>query len=435
MTSEPLTTLRPLPGDVVGAVRLPAWVPKAAIASFLVASFTATWGGFMIAGLQLADMFLVMSLGVIGVLVVFGDLRFRIPWWLFAPVVALLACLLALSVVPIPDAVFGARYQPPFITPDSLVKALYWIIALVAVPLAAVACSALDARVVTWILACFLAGVCVSAMVALTDLTALTHIAQSIGYDSNNRRQPGLTVHPNSLGITCVIAAPFAVHFMNQARHHWLPTIALVILFGGALATGSRGTQAVLPLAVLAAILVSPHKKRVLGLLAGIAVAGILGGFFILQQLVLGFLGELLRFGGTNVNTGGDTERRMVTLQALEDISRYPFFGIGIEHIVEAHNIYLQILSAGGLVLAAGMFTYWFCALFSCWRAGRHGVAVAPFLVISIVAWLAIGAIENQLTDRLLYYTVGCAAALAAAHVSERVKRPRIRASRTGPTR
>ena len=425
MISEPVATDSVAPTAVSSALRIPSWLRRIPIASFLIASFTATWGGFTIAGLQLADMFLVVTIAAIGAMVVFGDLRFRIPWWIFAPVFAILLCLLAMSFDPIPDAVFSSRYQPPFITPDSMTKAAYWIIALVAVPLAAIACSKLDPRAITWILAFFLAGASLSALIALADLTAFTHIAQSIGYVSNNRRQPGLAVHPNSLGIACVIAAPFAVHFMNGAKRRWLPTVALVLLFGGALACGSRGTQLILPVAVVFAIIVSPQRKSVIKLLSGFAAVALFVGFFVVQQLVLGFLGEVLRFGG-GANTGGDSERKMLALQALEDFSQYPFFGIGIEHIIEAHNIYLQILSAGGLVLAAGMMTYWFCTLFACWRAGRVGVSAAPFIFISIVAWLVIGAIENQLTDRLLYYTVGCAAALAAGSVAKTRKRPMI---------
>jgi bacteriorhodopsin len=36
--------------------------------------------------------------------------------------------------------------------------------------------------------------------------------------------------------------------------------------------------------------------------------------------------------------------------------------------------------------------------------------------MLSVIASLVIGALENQLTDRFLYYTIGCAAALVATY-------------------
>ena len=406
--------------DIPGAVAFPPWLSKTVVGSLLMASFTATWGGIYLGGFQTADIFLSLTFVVTVAMVVFGNLRFAIPRWLWAPAVALFACLTALIFSPIPDAYHGPRYE--YLSPlssSSGVMSAFWIVALLVVPIAAIACTALDSRVPKWIVAWFLAGVAVSSLIAFTDLTNLTHVSRNLNHGDNiadfdNRRQAGLTDHPNTLGLVCTIAAPFAIHFINESRRRWLPCIALVLLCGGVVASGSRGAQMVFPAAVLVAILVSPHKKKVVGWLAVTLTAATLGGLSALTQLAPGVLDKLFRFDEGKSSDSSNIERALVHAQAWNDFKNYPIFGIGIRYIAEAHHIYLQMMSAGGSVLVAGMLIYWFGTLRSCWLAKRSGEALGAYLMLSVITWLVIGALENHLTDRFLYYTVGCAAALAA---------------------
>jgi hypothetical protein len=416
-----LRTLMPVRAPrlrATGAVPFPPWVSNATVGAFLMGSFTATWGGIRLGAVQVADVFLLFTLLIVAMMVVFGNLRFHIPAWLWAPVAALLLCVTVLSFNPIPDSFLGPRWTPADVTLDSVVQSALWTIALVGVPIAAIACSKLESRAPKWIVAWFLAGVAFSSLIALTDLTGLTNISRSLeGYESNTLRQTGLSGHPNALGIVCVIAAPFAVHFISASRRRWMPCAAFVLLCGGVLASGSRGAQAFFMAAVFTAALFSPSKKKVLGWLATTVIATvILGGFLILEKLGPNALDELVRFRGTGASSSSDAYRTFLTKQALTDFENYPSFGVGIKHIAEAHNIYLQIISAGGIVLAAGMFAYWYGALRAAGLAMRRGEPLGSVLLVSIISWLAVGVIENQLTDRLLYYTVGCVAALAAAH-------------------
>jgi O-antigen ligase len=172
----------------------------------------------------------------------------------------------------------------------------------------------------------------------------------------------------------------------------------------------------VFPAAVLGAILVSPHKKKLVGRLAATLTAAVLGGLAALTQLAPRTLDKLFRFDESRASLGSNDERVFLHAQAWNDFKNYPIFGIGIKHIAEAHNIYLQMMSAGGSVLVAGMLIYWFGTLRSCWVAKRSGEALGAYLMVSVIAVLVIGVLENQLTDRYLYYTIGCAAALAATY-------------------
>jgi hypothetical protein len=420
LTKSTTTTATVTWKDIPGAVPFPSWLPKAVVGSFLAACFTASWAGVYLFKLQSADIFLFLTFVVTAAMVILGNLRFAIPRWLWAPAVALFACVAAEIYNPISDSSLALRFAYPSAlanTPDSGVKSAYWIIALLAVPIATIACTALEPRVPKWMVAWFLAGVAISSLIALTDLLGVTAVSRYLGYQFDSQRQTGLSDHPNSVGVVCAISAPFAVYFISESRHRWPPCIALVLLSGGVVVSGSRGAQMVYPAAILGAILLSPHKKKVVGWLAATLTVAVLGGLTALTQLAPGILDKLFRFnGGEKGNSiNSNAERAMLHTQALNDLKNYPIFGIGIKHINEAHNVYLQMMSAGGCLLVAGMLIYWFGALRSCWLAKRSGEWLGPYVMVSVIAWIVIGALENQLTDRYLYYTVGCAAALAAA--------------------
>ena len=83
--------------------------------------------------------------------------------------------------------------------------------------------------------------------------------------------------------------------------------------------------------------------------------------------------------------------------------------------MLDAHSIYLQILAAGGLLLASGMVLFWFGLVRAGWRL-RHVDPIAMFLVASVVVWLAVGLVENQLTDRYIYFPVAAIAAMTVRH-------------------
>ena len=111
------TTATVMSKDIPGAVAFPPWLSKTVVGCFLLASFTATWGGIYLGGFQVADIFLFLTFIVTVAMVVFGNLRFAIPWWLWAPAVALFVCFTALIYSPIPDAYFGLRYEHALYSP------------------------------------------------------------------------------------------------------------------------------------------------------------------------------------------------------------------------------------------------------------------------------------------------------------------------------
>ena len=68
--------------------------------------------------------------------------------------------------------------------------------------------------------------------------------------------------------------------------------------------------------------------------------------------------GEMVRFANTGDTFRSNSLRRLLARQALSDFDYNPTIGIGYEVLVDAHSIYLQILAAGGLLLAKA----WCCS-------------------------------------------------------------------------
>ncbi|MDT5017226.1 MAG: hypothetical protein QOD39_3386 [Mycobacterium sp.] len=423
----------------VTAIDFPPVVPKAAIGCLLLAGVTVTWTGLRLPGLgNPADLLIVMSFGLCALLVVFGDLRFSMPMWSFVPAAAIIACVLVRLFDPPPYYLQVFRFQAGLGAPDSVVKALFWLFAILIVPQTIAACIGIDRRVAVWTMAAYVTGTAISCGIAIIDLTGLTNIGRSLpgnltllatnGTVDSTNRMPGLTEHPNSLGFTAVVSIPIATYLMGTMRRRWIGAILLIALLGGVIASGSRGAQIVAPLSVLASVLSLPkgipNGRTAARFFSMSAVGAVVIGLAVLFSLPGDIRDSILRITSfESLYTAGNAsnEGRLALLgYALFDWRRYPIFGAGIRHIVEAHNIYVQLLASGGLVLLTAMLVYWSLMLRDSWRLSLLGVNYARFLMLSIGGWLALGLVENQLTERGIYFAVGCIAGLASTHLGSR---------------
>lgn len=390
------------------------YLRRAIIVVLLLAAFSATWNGYSVAGLKISDFLLLATLGAVAVTSILGSLVPRLPAWWWIPTIALVAAATVRYFDPIPSSLAAIRYPAAAGGLSDIVKAALWSLALVGLPLAITGCAALERRVPRWTAEAFLAGVVLSSTVSLIDFTGVTNISGRLSGDTTlSDRQIGLTNHPNTLGLTCVLAAPIAVYLLAERRRRVVACLALVILLGGAVASGSRGAQAAFPIAIVIAAALSPRRREVFTWLAALAIPVGVGGAAYLSTVPSEVRGQLLRFSGSGGSGKSDAERTFLAHQALSDLREFPFVGVGISHINEAHSIYLQVLSAGGLMVTVAVGIYFVMVLRAGWIARAHDPQLAAALLASIAMWLILGAIQNQLTDRYLYVTVGCVAALA----------------------
>jgi hypothetical protein len=407
---------------------------RLAVAPILLASFTSTWaivkpfGGL----LALSDYLLALSLLIAIPMIVVGNLPFDIPGWMFIPGFVIPLCVLVRQIDPSLDSWRVLRLQVQENNPESFGKALIWLAALYVVPLAIIASAAIERRVAEWVMGAYVSGVVISCVVAMTDTLGQTHIASSLNYHREianpldyrwGERQAGLADHPNMLGMVCAISLPFVIYFMSQKGRTWISGIAFIALSAGLLASGSRGAQAISLLIVFVSVLCLPSKRTTIRTIAVSMSIMIAAGVVLLSTILADHLRWFFRFNGGGVLNEAqlsDESRLRLLEQAWTDFQRYPLFGAGIRYISEAHNIYLQLLAAGGVVLAVGMLAYFFCILRDCWRLSHRGIIFARFLMISIGTWLLLGMLQNQIADRELYFAVGCVAALIATRTSPR---------------
>lgn len=415
-------------------VHFPEVVGKIAIGLVLLAALTAPWTGIKLSsGGAPADVLIVLALGVVALMVVFGDLRFSVPAWPLIPCVAIMLCVLVRQLDPAPAYLRVLRMQIYGYYPDDITKALFWFFALLFVPTAIVACSAIDRRAVVWTMGAFVAGTTLSCAVAIGDLIGLTpNIGRFLGESTQictytcfnaggGTRMNGLTDHPNTLGITAAISIPIAVYFATTMRRTWIPIVAVVLLLGGILASGSRGAQAVAPVCALASVFSIPKGESTGRIRSVAALATVLGGLVVAAALPARVRTGLLRtISGSPDSAGSNSERLRLFRAAVADWQAHPIFGSGIRHLVEAHNVYLQFLASGGLVLAMAMLVYFFLIFRACRRSSREGFVFARFLMISFGTWLVLGLVENAIADRYLYYAVGSIAALSRMKLPSR---------------
>jgi hypothetical protein len=121
--------------------------------------------------------------------------------------------------------------------------------------------------------------------------------------------------------------------------------------------------------------------------------------------------GDMLRYANTADTYRSGAVRSLLARQAQADFAHNPIVGVGYEVLVEAHSIYLQIIASGGLFLAAGMALFWFGIVRDGWHLRQNPLASA--LLTSVILWLLAGAVENQLTDRYIYFPVAALATLS----------------------
>lgn len=286
-----------------------------------------------------------------------------------------------------------------------------WLAALLILPALIVAVAQRREHYIRWICIGWMFGVVVSACVAITDYLHITAIGvQLIGFENISGRQSGLSTHPNSLGVACALALPVAL--MLTERRRVLGPLTGLILLGGAFVSGSRGAQAgcLLALALTFAVL-RPSRRAILRFL--LAAAMVLSVMTALRPALLKRAAALIRFSSAQVGVAeSNQERDLLALQAHLDFQSHPFAGIGLGAITYAHSIYLQLLSAGGLLLFLGFTIYLLGALRSSWHHRKCPNPVSAHLWVSTVTWITMGMVENQLTDRYLYVPIGCIAAI-----------------------
>ena len=393
----------------------------------LLAVLTCTWNGVSVAGLQLVDLFLVIAVALITLDSLTGTRRLWVPRWVGIATFVILGLAVLHVFMPAPESYLSGRFTLLNVeavlaqqdgTGGTILIAVRWSIAVIALPLVVAYLVRVSPALLGRVGFAWAFGAAISAAVGVADWFGVTNIGeQLIGGINIAGRQSGLASHANNLGFACVIAAPIAAHLFR--RRPKTAVALLIALSAGAFATGSRGAQVGMVIALLASAIVLKIGRRAIWwtLLVGVVIV-----FAVAQYApqVIGDAASLLRFD--TVATGSsasDLGRDRLGEQARLDFMAYPLAGVGMGVLTAAHSVPLQLAAAGGLALILGMVIYWGGALRDAWRFRNLETGIGMAAGLSVVLWLTQAIVQNQLVDRYLYVPVAIIAGVAAIHHRE----------------
>ncbi|HTU14853.1 MAG TPA: O-antigen ligase family protein [Solirubrobacterales bacterium] len=399
--------------------RLGCWLLAAAF-------FAMPLNAFRVAGsVTLGDMLLLAAIPFALWAVVSRESLPRLPSWLYFGGGLLLTSVLLLELFPpggIHQVVLTSttvlQQQSDMEQSSNLMSGVRLLVALVFLPVAT--CFLADGwgkiRMLTdaWV-----AGVSLSCLVAvfgavsgLDPLQAIAGFPLLGGGLYEGTRAVGFSVHPFTLSLTAVMAAPVVLTRITDLNSglRYGPLFAVIV--AAILLSGTR-TGVLVLIAVCAAVLIADRRTRkVLGLV-------MLGGAAVLCVLLLfASIPGTERFQSTDLSAG-ESNRSRVTLyeESVRYIAERPIVGHGFELVRDSHNLFLQLLLAGGVIALVGFFTIFTGYLATGWRSRfrvpdrLYGDAVG--LTLALVAFLLSGFLGNDIYARYLYIPAGLILAMS----------------------
>jgi O-antigen ligase len=286
-------------------------------------------------------------------------------------------------------------------------------------------------------------GAAANGVLSVTDLLGLTSVSSSLLDQEYGLRVAGLTIHPNHLGLSILLALPGALmcikHSSVLGRILW--TLASVMVLSGILLSGSRACLvAVVGIFLFYFFYGRPLKHTLKRLAASVVLFSVLAFFVyytnvnfqnsatesqsaeIAQSAAYGFL----RLVGAESVGESDEERIRMYREALDGFMTSPLIGDGYSHVRTAHDIYLQLLQSGGLLGTFGFLVFCGGVFVSAHRSCRDLPTGQPLrdivvaMVVAMATWLLVGLVFNLIQDRFLY--IPAAIILAVAYRESRGK-------------
>lgn len=380
-------------------------------------------------GATLADLFLVTSAGLLTLYLLTKRAQLpRVPVWLIVAACGIVAGGL-LSAAFAPPVVFGkggSSSGEGIIVPvasdfagDILVM-LRFSVTLFFVPVIIGIVSDTSSRV-KWMVDVWLASAVLNALVAVGDSFQLIAIGEQLtGIESAPGRAIGLATHSNHLAVLGAIALPVALSraiTAPRALRRRLSWASVVVIGTGVAVSGSRAGLLAGTLGLLLVLFLQRHEfKRIVG---GVAVVG---AAIVIMASILGTVSPSPLRSGLDRLTGGsqssfvqrsNAARRLAAERAIDDFVQHPLTGTGLGTVRLGHDLYLQVLQGGGVVLLSAFALFGFGAIRMGHRLSRHPRltsemrSLAGALTISLGVWLIGGLVQNPLYDRYLYVPVG----------------------------
>lgn len=413
-------------GGVVVALR---GLDDLGVGLLVLAVVTSPWNAVGVGSLKPGPVLLAAALLVLGVQAALHRRWMHLPAWIW-PLTAGIVVVAGLTLLapPSPSFMAGRFYadapgldlwQLQHVSWGSALDAAQWLVAVVGLPLAAWFAVALRPGLPPVLADAWVLGATTSALVSLSDQLKLTSIsAQLLPFVDVGGRQAGLTVQPNHLAMGAVLTLPIAV-WRIVSRYRPVMLGAVAVLLGGIVVSQSRGGLVVAVLAILVVLVWDGRGRQWLAPLGAVVVAG---GVVVLAVVpsAARHAGEALRLVGQDSATASDVIRDQLAEQTFRDIGSSPWHGIGFEVAVAGHNVWLQLLACGGVILLLTFVATLAGFGVEAWRLRDRFGGLPVVLLMCVGAWLVAGIVENNLTDLFLYvpYALVAAIPVGDAHLT-----------------
>ncbi|MGA3056500.1 MAG: methyltransferase domain-containing protein [Candidatus Limnocylindrales bacterium] len=303
----------------------------------------------------------------------------------------------------------------------NLAPAVAFVIALTFVPLI-VGLATGTSRLIRTFALLLLVSSAISGGEAVADLVSGAGISTAISGAAFLGRSAGLSVHPNHMALAAAMGLPLAYGLLVTSRRRAEQTFVYLLLLpvtGGIFASGSRaGLVCAVGGVATAWFLSRGEYKRW-------RVAVVMFAIGLLVLIVSSAMGwhQLTvatdRLVGLQPTTESNSIRVADYTQAVASISSNPLVGTGFSSVRIAHNIYLQVLEAGGVLGITAFaifgigFLYLGLRLCRDMRLPAEMEAFAAAATASMLTWFAGGLVGNQIYDRYLYVPCGLLVGIA----------------------
>ena len=236
--------------------------------------------------------------------------------------------------------------------------------------------------------AAYVAGNAFNAVYARVDGTA-----------SFDGRYPGLSTHVNVLGLCAMLGVALVPFLLANVPRQW----TWLVLLGGALSAYGvwlSGSRAALLVAVAITALYPLLARSVPAALAlfGLAIAPlyVVGNALVEGEAGNNPLGRLLGGGSASAS---DLQREELIDVAVRQFLDNPVLGGGFGEVLEAHNIYLQIAAAAGIVGTA----FYLVLLASVVREPFVRGGTNRLLALPALSYVMVGLMTPLLWDRYIW--------------------------------
>lgn len=428
---------------VIRNEKLGIWFDRLALATLLAAFFMAPLNTLRFGGVAVGDFFVMILIVLVPVsILLFGVPGKAIPRWVLIAGAIFAASLVLTLIFPFDyDRSLYERLTEvgdPY--PSSAVIWVRLVFAILVFPMV-VGLLIRNWGWLKWIAGAWVAGVCLSCLVAIVDAGLGTHVQESVSYDAfavrgymgvwadvtEYQRFVGLTDHPNTLGITAAMACPITLCWLTSRRRLLVVGPVLFLLVAGVFLSGSRA--ALVGLLAAGAAMIFMYRGPVLQLLRGffggrkgrirlgVAVSVIVLGLAGIAAVAVskdkvGPVASSVTFerifdpGSDSAKTSND-ERSNSLEAGIDAVAAYPVVGTGYIWIETPHNIVLGLLMSGG-ILALVAFIWAMVGYVRMGLGVRRQVPEAVQVLMagslaSLIAYFVMSPLVNQSFNRYLY--------------------------------